>query len=90
MARAPHLSFWMLVLSLIIFWMGCPSVGCEIMGEVLEACGSWRRVVGIVAVEVGNNIAALLEGFFDKFWGVFIFGLKILGVRMIFVLGFWI
>ena len=38
MACAPHLSFWMLVFSLIIVWMGCPSVGCEIMGGVLEVC----------------------------------------------------
>jgi hypothetical protein len=38
MACAPHLSFRVLVLSLIIVWMGCPSVGCENMG------GCWGYV----------------------------------------------
>ena len=43
MACTPHLSFRILVLSLIIVWMGCPSVGCESMG-VLGVCISWGYV----------------------------------------------
>ena len=38
MACAPHLSFLVVVFSFIIVWIVCPSVGCEVMVGVLEAC----------------------------------------------------
>ena len=88
MACAPHLSFRVLVLSLIIFWMGCPSVDCEMMGGVLEVCVSWGRAVDVVGVWVGNNFAACWRASLISFGACLYLAWNSWEVTMAFVSGF--
>ena len=87
-ACASHLSFLVLALSLIIFWMGCPSVGCKFIEGVLLVFVSWGRVVdimGVMGMGIGNNMAACFRASLISFgaclylvrnswgWGWFLF-----------------
>jgi hypothetical protein len=98
MACAPHLSFRVLVLSLIIVWMGCPSVGCESMGGVLEVCMSWGfikwskcgRLGCVVDGWVGNSYRACWRASLISLGACLYIAWNSFGVKMFLVSEFYI
>ena len=98
MACAPHLSFLMLVFSLIIVWIGCPSVDCQSGRRVLEVCALWGGVccarcgwfVRIVEGWVGNNVETCCRVSLISVGACLYVVWNSFGVSMALVLGFWI
>lgn len=59
MACALHLSFLVLVFSLIMVWIVCPSVGCESGEGRREECLKLVRYEGLSVVQGGGGSCVL-------------------------------